>query len=114
MTGQASSPIRIPIPAGLEENGIAVTVADGNDVVILQQDGRYRAVDRWCPHEDGDMGEGMMYGKSIKCPVHGYIFDLDKGRCLNQFMLKITVYDVRVDGTDLLLTAESDRSSGQF
>jgi nitrite reductase/ring-hydroxylating ferredoxin subunit len=114
MTDELSGPIRIPRPLGLEENGIAVAVADGADVVILQQDGRYRGVERWCPHEDGDLGEGMMYGKNIKCPVHGYIFDLEKGQCLNQFMLKITVYDVQVDGDDLLLTAKSQRSSGQF
>jgi len=104
MTDPASGTIRIPIPAGLIDDGIAVTVADGVDVVILRQDDGYRAVDRWCPHEDGDLGEGMMYGKDIKCPVHGYIFDLTKGQCINQFMLKIGVYAVEVDGDELLLT----------
>ena len=96
--------IRIPIPPGLIDDGIAVTVADGVDVVVLRLDDGYRAVDRWCPHEDGDLGEGMMYGKDIKCPVHGYIFDLTKGQCINQFMLKIGVYAVKVDGDELLLT----------
>jgi nitrite reductase/ring-hydroxylating ferredoxin subunit len=88
----------------LIDDGTAVTVANGVDVVILRQDDGYRAVDRWCPHEDGDLGEGMRYGKDIKCPVHGYIFDLTKGQCINQFMLKISVYAVEVDGDELLLT----------
>ena len=98
------------MPLGLIDDGIAVAVADGTDVVILRQDDGYRAVDRWCPHEEGDLGEGMMYGKNIKCPVHGYIFDLSKGQCINQFMLKIRVYAVEVDGDELLLTARSKRS----
>ena len=53
-----------------------------------------------------------MYGKNIKCPVHGYIFDLSKGQCINQFMLKIRVYAVEVDGDELLLTARS-KTSGE-
>ena len=88
-----------------------MAVADGTDVVILLQDGVYRAVDRWCPHEDGDLGEGMMYGKNIKCPVHGYIFDLVKGQCINQFMLKIGVYAVAVDGDHLLLAPQTKASN---
>lgn len=112
MTDQASAMIRIPIPPGLLDDGIAVAVADGIDVVILRQDDVYRAVDRWCPHEDGDLGEGMMFGKDIKCPVHGYIFDLTKGQCINQFTLKIGVYAVDLDGDELLLTPLS-RASGE-
>ena len=98
------------MPLGLEADGLAVAVADGNDVVIVRQDGGYRAVDRWCPHEEGDLGEGMMYGKHVKCPVHGYIFDLSKGRCINQFTLTIRVYAVEVDGDELLLTPRSETS----
>ena len=101
---QPKQAVRIPIPPGLMEQGIAVAVADGTDVVVLRQDDGYRAVDRWCPHEEGDLGEGLMYGKHIKCPVHGYIFDLTRGQCVNQFHLKIGVYAVEVDGGDLLLT----------
>ena len=112
MTDRASETIRIPMPNGLIDDGIAVAVADGTDVVILRQDDGYRAVDRWCPHDDGDLGEGVMYGKNIKCPVHGYIFDLSKGQCINQFTLKIGVYTVEVDGADLLLTPRS-KASGE-
>ena len=108
MLERTNRPIRIPFPDGLFESGIATAVADGQEIVILKQDDGYRAVDRWCPHEEGDMGEGMMYGKNIKCPVHGYIFDLAKGQCVNQFMMSIAVYAVDVDGVDLLLTQLSD------
>jgi len=108
MTEAAKDTIRIPFPAGLNEHGIAVAVADGQDVVVLRHGDGYRAVDRWCPHEDGDLGEGMMFGKNIKCPVHGYIFDLTKGQCINQFMMTIAIYAVEVEGDELVLTRLSE------
>lgn len=107
MTDTASQ-IRIPFPTGLAEHGIAVAIANGQDVVVLRQGDGYRAVDRWCPHEEGDLGEGMMFGKNLKCPVHGYIFDLTKGQCINQFMMTIAVYAVDVEGDELVLTQVSE------
>lgn len=114
MTEPTSQPIRIPFPDGLLETGIAVAVADGQEIVVLKQDDGYRAVDRWCPHEEGDLGEGMMYGKNIKCPVHGYIFDLTRGQCINQFTMSIAVYDVEVDGDDLLLRQLSETKGREW
>jgi nitrite reductase/ring-hydroxylating ferredoxin subunit len=110
----SNDPIRIPIPQGLRENGLATAVANGQEIVILKQDDGYRAVDRWCPHEEGDLGEGMMYGKNIKCPVHGYIFDLTKGQCINQFTMSLAVYDVQLDGEYLLLTQLSETKGREW
>jgi nitrite reductase (NADH) small subunit len=87
-----------------------VAAAD-REIVILAQDGMLRAIDRWCPHEDGDLGEGMMFRGNIKCPVHGYIFSLTKGRCLNAFGMIARVYQVDEEGDDLVLTAISEPSN---
>jgi nitrite reductase/ring-hydroxylating ferredoxin subunit len=56
------------------------------------------------------MGEGMMFRGNIKCPVHGYIFSLTKGRCLNAFGMSARVYQVDQEGDDLVLTAISEPS----
>jgi nitrite reductase/ring-hydroxylating ferredoxin subunit len=58
------------------------------------------------------LGEGLNFGKNIKCPVHGYIFDLTKHQCINQFMLKIGVYSVEFDGDKPLLMPRS-KASGE-
>jgi nitrite reductase/ring-hydroxylating ferredoxin subunit len=52
----------------------------------------------------------MRFRGDIKCPVHGYIFSLTKGRCLNQFGMFARVYQVDEDGPDLILTAISQAS----
>ena len=103
MTEVTEAPIRVPVPAGLADAGVAVVQAAGRDVVVLREGDAYRAIDRWCLHEKGDLGEGMMFGKHIKCPVHGFIFDLVKGQCLNQFAMVARVYEVEVHGNELTM-----------
>ena len=98
-------PIRIPRPPELSNRDLAIVAANEREIVILSHDGALHAIDRWCPHEEGDLGEGMMFRGDIKCPVHGYIFSLTKGRCLNAFGLFARVYRVDEDGSDLVLTA---------
>ena len=95
--------MRAPIPSDLITFGIATLTIDGQDIVILSEDGGYRAIDRWCPHEDGDLGEGLMFGKHIKCPTHGYIFELTRGQCLNQLNIRARVYEVEVDQEEMVL-----------
>ena len=77
--------------------------ADGREIVLLESDGQLRAIDRLCPHEDGDLSEGMMVGAHLKCPQHGWIFDLSNGRCLNRRGNVAQVYDVEVDDDAVVL-----------
>lgn len=104
-TNPTQEPLIVPYPKELkdEDDDLAIVNADGREIVLLNVDGALRAVDRACPHEEGDLGEGLLFGKNIKCPVHGWIFDLRTGRCLNQRGNWATVYDVEVNGDDILL-----------
>jgi nitrite reductase/ring-hydroxylating ferredoxin subunit len=53
----------------------------------------------------------MMFRGNIKCPIHGYIFSLTAGRCLNAFGMAARVYEVGDDGDDLVLRALSQPSA---
>jgi nitrite reductase/ring-hydroxylating ferredoxin subunit len=100
---EQSDVIRAPIPSELITFGIATVSVDGQDIVILSEGDGYRAIDRWCPHEDGDLGEGIVFGKHIKCPVHGYIFELAKGQCLNHLNMRARVYEVELGQEEIVL-----------
>ena len=97
---------RVSYPKELDDDDLAIVEVDGRDVVLLKVNGEIRAVDRVCPHEEGDLSEGIIFGKNIKCPVHGWIFDLATGRCLNQRGNWTTVYDVEVEGDSISLHAK--------
>ena len=42
--------------------------------------GRTYSVNRWCPHNGGDLAEGWVEdGQYLVCPRHRWCFDLRKG-----------------------------------
>lgn len=69
------------IPAG-ERKLVRVS---GLDVAVFHVDGRYYALNNSCPHRQGPLirgtlenwGEGALC--AIRCPMHGWKFDLATG-----------------------------------
>lgn len=39
----------------------------------------FALVDR-CPHRGGPLSQGIVQGRAIACPLHGWIIELDSGR----------------------------------
>jgi nitrite reductase/ring-hydroxylating ferredoxin subunit len=74
----------------------AVTV-NGEDLIILRHGERYVAINRWCPHQGGDLAAGRVLGKAIKCPLHGFMFSMDTGRGLNCGGFHAKVHEVQVE-----------------
>ena len=106
------STIEVPFPPELESEGLAIVGrAEGPDLLLLKVGDSYCGVDRECPHEEGDLGEGLMFGRNIKCPVHGYIFDMTTGKCLNSRGYWAQVYDVEVRGASLVLQPRQEPDS---
>lgn len=42
--------------------------AEGNDIVLFNVNGTYRAMGAVCPHEDGPLHEGEVDGNTVICP----------------------------------------------
>ena len=74
----------------------AVEVA-GAPLVVIRLGDACVVTDRWCPHEGGDMAEGRVLGRALKCPLHGYMFSLDHGRGLNCRGYNARLHETRVD-----------------
>jgi nitrite reductase/ring-hydroxylating ferredoxin subunit len=77
--------------------GPQAIVVDGVELVLLRHGERYVALDRWCPHSEGDMAKGRVLGKGLKCPLHGFMYSLENGRGLNCPGFALQVHEVRVD-----------------
>ena len=86
----------IPVGQGayLDVNGVALALFNAGA-------GRFHATSPVCPHEDGPMAEGWLEGDVVVCPWHGFDFDLATGRCRVDEALAISVYPVRIAGTDV-------------
>ncbi len=56
----------------------------GEDLVAFRDDtGRYGLIGRQCPHRGVDLGYGRCEDGGLRCPFHGWLFDVN-GQCLEQ------------------------------
>ncbi|MFJ2362268.1 Rieske (2Fe-2S) protein [Pseudomonas sp. NPDC087697] len=91
------------------EPGTGKTVnLGGTPVALFNVDGEYFAIHNTCPHEDGPLGEGILWENVVICPVHAYEFDVTSGECLTEPAYRVEQFEVRVDGNDILIRQSSD------
>jgi phthalate 4,5-dioxygenase len=54
----------------------------GQDLVLFRDDaGRFGLLDRDCPHRGADLSYGRREPEGLRCPFHGWMFDVT-GRCV--------------------------------
>jgi len=64
----------------VREGTITVVTTGGRDRILTRVGGIVCAVDGECPHRAGSLAKGIIVEGNIRCPVHGYEFDLLTGR----------------------------------
>ena len=69
----------------LAKKGTKKFVVNGNEVLVLKSANEIHAVEPICTHLGTDLGPGKFNGeaKTLKCPLHGAVFDLVTGDCLS-------------------------------
>ena len=73
-------------------------------ITIFNIEGRYYAIDDVCPHKKTTpLVRGSLDGLCIKCPNHGYRFDLETGKCDKGDAFNTKVYQVKVEGGNISL-----------
>lgn len=86
-------------------------VLGGRDVLVVNYEGRYYAIQANCTHMGGDLSKGRLEGKVVACPRHGARFDVTTGKCVKGpkvAFLKLkaqdaATYDVKVEGGSILV-----------
>ncbi len=93
----------------LDARGRAVVEVDGTRVALVRVDGRLHALEDTCPHRGGPLSEGDLAGSLLHCPLHAWPFDVRTGLCPERPGVRVPIYEVRVDGEQILVAA-----SGSF
>lgn len=89
------------------------------EVGIFLVDGRIYAILNVCPHQLAPVCQGIVAGQTsssrigeynydaakhiLRCPWHGYEFDLSTGTCLVDDSLHVAVYPIEVVGRDVVI-----------
>jgi nitrite reductase (NADH) small subunit len=89
------------IPQGSRKH---VTIA-GHEYMLLHTKEGIWCIDHRCPHADGAVGDGLVMGQAITCPLHKWRFDLCDGTHSHAGTRNLGVYQVKIEGQDVLIEA---------
>lgn len=104
--------VRVCGVADVPEGGARRVVVDGREIAVVNLgEAGFRAVGAACSHARYYLDEGEVDPEleTIECPKHGSTFDLNTGRPKTlPATLPVPVYDVTVEGDDVLIEVSDD------
>jgi nitrite reductase (NADH) small subunit len=75
----------------------------GRIYALFNVDGVVTAIDGICPHQGGPLADGALEGSNVTCPWHGWQFDVQSGKTPMGPKIKQPVYEVKIEGRDVLV-----------
>ena len=63
----------------IPEGAMKPIIAQGKEILVVNYNGNYYAINRRCTHMGGDLSKGKLEGKIVTCPRHGSRFDATTG-----------------------------------
>jgi nitrite reductase (NADH) small subunit len=84
--------------AEAEVEGVAICLANVN--------GELSALDNWCPHRHGPLGQGWLEGELVVCPWHSWMFHATTGIAEYPANEKVDALPLLVEGDDVLVNIE--------
>ena len=76
---------------------------EGKAIAMANVDGRVYAINNTCLHRGGPLGQGLLAGKVLTCPWHGWQFDATSGRALQNPAAAVDCYPTEVRGEDVFV-----------
>jgi 3-phenylpropionate/trans-cinnamate dioxygenase ferredoxin subunit len=97
--------------AELQNNQMKVVTVGGKEILLVNLEGAYYAIDNKCTHAGGSLGKGKLSGAVVTCPRHGAEFDVKTGKNIGEAQLgfiKLKVkdertYSIKIEGEDILV-----------
>jgi nitrite reductase (NADH) small subunit len=74
---------RISPASRIREGQVLCFTVAGRRLAVGRTARGYFALDDRCPHAGGSLGEGLLDGEALVCPIHGYAYDVVTGEGLD-------------------------------
>jgi nitrite reductase (NADH) small subunit len=87
-----------PAPNTVKEFG-----ADGRAICLANVNGEFTALDNWCPHRHGPLGQGTVEGETVLCPWHAWAFHVKTGQAEHTSQARVDVFPLKVEGEEILI-----------
>lgn len=82
------------VPPG---RGATVKLKDGNEVALFNVNGKFSAIENFCPHKGYPLADSRLYGGIVECDLHGWRFDVRNGECFTTPDCSIESYEVVIE-----------------
>lgn len=89
-----------------EEGQVQETGAGGVAICLARIGGELAALDNWCPHRQGPLGQGWVEGGSVICPWHSWAFNAKTGEAEFPVHERVAVFPLKVEGEDVFVELE--------
>jgi nitrite reductase/ring-hydroxylating ferredoxin subunit len=77
--------------------GATVQLKDGTEVALFNVQGKFYAIENFCPHRGSPLADSRLYGHIVECDSHGWRFDVTNGTCLTRNDCSIESYEVVIE-----------------
>jgi nitrite reductase (NADH) small subunit len=78
--------------------GARVVRSAAGDIALFRNGaGEVFALADRCPHRGGPLSQGIVHGRSVTCPLHGFKVDLDSGNAIAPDAGCTRRFEVRVE-----------------
>jgi nitrite reductase/ring-hydroxylating ferredoxin subunit len=78
-----------------------VVSINGQEIALFNLEGEFYAISNRCPHADFPLTFAPVYGDTIICPNHAWMFNVKTGYCMTKSSCVIRTYKVVVEGKDV-------------
>jgi len=78
-----------------------VVLVNGSEVLLLNLDGNFLAINNRCPHADFPLARAPISGDMIVCLNHGWMFNIKTGECITNRSCPLKRYKLIVEGKDI-------------
>jgi nitrite reductase (NADH) small subunit len=89
------------------EGAVMEAEAAGVAVCLARVGGELTALDNWCPHRRGPLGQGWVENGLVVCPWHSWQFDPKTGAAEYPEGERVAVFPVRVEADEVLIEVET-------
>ena len=80
---------------------------EGKAVALANVGGKFYAIDNTCLHRGGPLGQGVLDGKVVTCPWHGWQYDATNGKVVQNPAVGVDCYAIEVRGQDVFIDVGS-------
>lgn len=94
--------VKVARASDVEEGKGLIVWAGPFKVALFRCDGVVYAIRNQCPHMGGDLGEGLLTGDVVRCPDHGWKFNVKTGKSPEApDTVAVRSFEVKLEGEDV-------------